>query len=348
VSLGPFAAGSVVQVRFNTRDAGVLTTLVGGAVAVYKDGLTTESMNGVTLVTDFDGVVGRHQVTVDTSANGTFYTAGSTFSVQLTAGTVGAFSAAGLLLDDFSLITPAQAAVVRPSTAAPQPMVLEIITAAFEELNVFLPGESIPAAEANAALRKLNLILDDWNAERPCVWATTFTDYTLTPSLSPHTIGPTGTFVVTSRPVSIESLNLVLTGGVTAPIAVRDVHWWRDCALPNHTATVPTDCYYDPSIPNGSLWFWPIPTTAAAVTLETRTILEPVSLQSAILMPPGYRSALTLTLAEDLATISGRDVPPIIERKARKARARAFANNTPMPPLFPREETFDYRSRSWH
>ena len=121
MSLGAFSAGSLVDLDFNTRSAGVFTTLVGGAVSIYKDNSSTESILGVTLTTDFDGKTGFHHVRIDTSADSSFYAAGSSFTVVLTAGTVGGASAFPSILDDFRLYTAAQAAAIAaiPVTITP-------------------------------------------------------------------------------------------------------------------------------------------------------------------------------------------------------------------------------------
>lgn len=109
------APGSTVRVRFNTHQLdGTPITLVTGAVAVYKHGNTTESTAGVVLTTDYDGRTGYHDVTIDTSADGTFYAGGNDFDVVLTAGTVDGTSVVGVKVGEFSLHNdPA----LRPTTA---------------------------------------------------------------------------------------------------------------------------------------------------------------------------------------------------------------------------------------
>lgn len=103
--IGNFNAGGTIRFYFNTQKAdGTPITLAGSpAVAVYKDASDTQSTAGVTLNVGFDSVTGLHQVIIDTSADGTFYSAGSDFSVQLTAGTVDSVSVAGKVLRSFSL-----------------------------------------------------------------------------------------------------------------------------------------------------------------------------------------------------------------------------------------------------
>jgi hypothetical protein len=115
--LGDFTPGKTIRGRFNTvrPSSGAPFTLAGTpALAVYKDGGTTESTAGVTLTVDFDSRTGLHTYAIDTSADGTFYSSGSDFTVVLTAGTVDSVSAVGLVVGAFSL---ANRSALRPTTA---------------------------------------------------------------------------------------------------------------------------------------------------------------------------------------------------------------------------------------
>lgn len=97
------AEDATVRIGFNTRAGGVPITLAGSpAVAVYKDGGTTEITAGVTLSVDFDSRVGYHVAVIDTSADAA-YTVGSLYEVVLTAGTVDGESQVGTLLGSFRI-----------------------------------------------------------------------------------------------------------------------------------------------------------------------------------------------------------------------------------------------------
>lgn len=102
--LGDFAAGGTVLLRFTTKAVtDVPTTLAGTpAVSVYKNS-TTQSTAGVTLTVDYDSVTGLNHVLIDTSADGTFYSAGSDFTVVVTTGTVNSVSYVGTVVGAFSI-----------------------------------------------------------------------------------------------------------------------------------------------------------------------------------------------------------------------------------------------------
>lgn len=88
--IGDFRTGKVIRKMFNTNAvAGESVTMAtNGTISVYKDGDTTQSTTGVTFTEDFDGLTGVHLVAVDTSADGTFYSAGSDFEVVVSGATV--------------------------------------------------------------------------------------------------------------------------------------------------------------------------------------------------------------------------------------------------------------------
>jgi hypothetical protein len=106
MTLGDFDPGAVVYFKFTTQrpSTGAPFTLAGTpALSVYKDNSTTQSTTGVTLTADFDSVTGLNHVAIDTSADGTFYVAGSFFDVVITTGTVDSVSAVGFVVGRFTL-----------------------------------------------------------------------------------------------------------------------------------------------------------------------------------------------------------------------------------------------------
>lgn len=116
-SLGDFDASSVIYFKFTTfrPSTGAAFTLGGTpALSVYKDNSTTQSTTGVTLTADFDSVTGLNHVAIDTSADGTFYSAGSFFDVVITTGTVDSVSVVGAVVGRFTI---RKTAALKPTTA---------------------------------------------------------------------------------------------------------------------------------------------------------------------------------------------------------------------------------------
>lgn len=218
-----------------------------------------------------------------------------------------------------------------------------IITAAIGEINAVAAGESPTAAELSFGLDKLNRLIDAWNAERLAIYTQNFTQYTLVPNLSPHTIGPTGntptpTFTCQgTRPVKILGANLVIntsSPSYNIQINIRDADWWLMQSVQGLTTTYPTDLYYEPDWPNGSLYFWPVPTTAYPVQLETLTNLGSFpTLGTTFTLPPGYWDAIVYNLALSLCPSFGKTPGPILISEARRTKMAIKSLNAVMPRI---------------
>lgn len=102
---GDIAAGATLDFKFNTATtSGAPITLAGTpSLVAYKANSTTQDTDGLTLSVDFDSVTGLHNVRVDTSADGTFYAAGSNIQIVLAAGTVNGISVVGYVVGEFSI-----------------------------------------------------------------------------------------------------------------------------------------------------------------------------------------------------------------------------------------------------
>jgi hypothetical protein len=113
--LGDITPGAVLDHKFTSTDPATSApaTLSGSpAVSIYKDNSTTQSTSGVTLSVDFDSVTGLNNLRIDTSADGTFYAAGSNFQIVVTTGTAGGTSVVGYVLGTFSI---ANRSALRPT-----------------------------------------------------------------------------------------------------------------------------------------------------------------------------------------------------------------------------------------
>lgn len=229
--------------------------------------------------------------------------------------------------------------------------VKDLIKLAFMEIGVLSAVDDLDPEDLELGRLKFNLLLDAWTADESASYAGVRLPFTLTPNLSPHTIGPSGTWVVASRPVSLDFVSLNLGSGVWMDVLVRSKAWYDALAVPDLTSTIPTDVYYNPGWPNGSLYFWPVPTVAYPILITTRTVFPAVQSTDTFSSPPGYQNAAMLTLAESLVNPSQVPMPPNLERSARMARARIFSNNVDVPKLATRNSgipggrsSFNYRT----
>ncbi len=208
-----------------------------------------------------------------------------------------------------------------------------IVTNALIEAGWLAQGETPNAADANFVLGKLNRILDQWSARKIFAFAEQFAVYNLVPNLAPHTIGPTGVFVVPVRPVRILGATLRLNSvapAVDCPIHIRDADWWNNQRVKSLATAIPTDLYYEADLPNGSLYFWPVPNVAYQVVLRTWQVVSTfATLATSYNLPPGYEEALTMSLA---ASLIGPNSQGLL-LQAKEAIAAIQGNNSKSPRI---------------
>ena len=217
---------------------------------------------------------------------------------------------------------------------------LDIINAAGMEIGALAGGEQFSNDDLTWVLQKLQRLIDRYNAREVMVYNVNFSVFTLNPPgnpLNPTTIGPGGNFDVNQRPVSIESIGLILdngTPGVELPLNRRDQDWWANNRIKGLTSTLPTDFYYSPDWPLGGIYFWPVPTASHQVRLQSRLVLsEYTGAGQRFTMPPAYWDLIVYELAISIAPGFERTPSDILLALWRAAIKAVQVNNISSPRL---------------
>ncbi len=157
---------------------------------------------------------------------------------------------------------------------------------------------------------------------------------TLTPGDASYTVGPSGNFNITPRPVELMDVYIV-DGGISYPVNQVLVDRWN--AIPDKTVStdIPDTVYYNPTIPTGTLQIWPVPNKAVSLRLVTwQAVRQFASLGTIIQLPPGYERALIFALAVEMASEFGMEPPQSVVMIAESSKAAIKrANIRPMNAL---------------
>jgi hypothetical protein len=212
----------------------------------------------------------------------------------------------------------------------------QIITSAYMEIGHLAAGEDLDAYDMDWALSKLQRIIDMLGARRSMIYTVAFNLYTLIPNLAPHTIGPAGaTFAIAQRPVRLESASVVIPNGVDLPIEVVGKERWAQERLKSLTNNFPLYVYYSPDVPNGTLNFWPIPTSAYPVRLEMFTNLpQAIKPSMPMVLPPGYWQYLCYQLAIELCPSDQMEPSQELVAARNEAKKTVMDNNDPPPRIY--------------
>lgn len=161
--IGDFDASTVIYGKFTTfrPSTGASYTLGGTpALSVYKDNSTTQSTSGVTLTADFDSVTGLNHFTIDTSSDGTFYSAGSFFNIVITTGTVDGVSVTGSVVGSFTIRATS---ALKPTTAGRTLDVSAGGEAGIDWANVGTPESTVNLAATTVYKLSASGIDDVWD-----------------------------------------------------------------------------------------------------------------------------------------------------------------------------------------
>ena len=206
---------------------------------------------------------------------------------------------------------------------------LQLVTSALRKIGAVAAGEAPDADEQSDALAALNQLIESWNLQGLTLYRLENAAYTLVPSQQTYTIG-SGADFDGARPITLNCA-FVTRGGIDYQLAPLTQAKWNEILQKSQESQLPEAVYYEPTFPDGTLRFWPVPLEALTVTLAINMQLGAVAdINDDLAFPPGYERALVYALAVELApeypavTLSQRVIDTADEALADIKRA----NNT--------------------
>lgn len=223
----------------------------------------------------------------------------------------------------------------------------QIVYGALRLLGAYTANGNTPRPEqVSDSVEALDMMLKSWQVDG-LLHLKTFIYVALVAARATYTIGPDSTDTVTTdaagavsfkkRPTSIASprRRTIATGDevpMDDPLSRSDY-----AALPNKaTSGTPTKVYYDPQISNGTLYVWPVPSTAVDQIVLTvdRTIEDAGDSDATFDLPPEWVEAVKWNLAARLIPeYPGADADRI-EKYAAMFREKMVSFNAESGPTF--------------
>lgn len=189
-------------------------------------------------------------------------------------------------------------------------LVRQYVTDALTEIGYQGADDPLDGSDGDLGLRLLIAMVDQAQIDRWQLFTVTRTPYVLTANQQTRTIGSGGNFNGT-RPLWVPTMTVVPVGDTSdievVPYKSRD-EWLLE---PNKTLTLewPLRFLYELGAVLGTFTFWPIPTTAATVYVATPVPLTtPVTLDTDLVLPPGYQEFFRLALAKRCCRPFGQPV----------------------------------------
>ena len=201
----------------------------------------------------------------------------------------------------------------------------DVITDALRELGVLAAGETATTDDADSGLQSLNRLIDQWAAESLLIYSETRTETAVVPSQASYTVGAGGDINV-AWPRFLEDVrwqDTTPSPDAEYPLRKLTDRDWQRLGQKDLTSVYPSEYYYNPTFPFGTLWLWPIPTgtTLQIVTYHKAAVAEFTALNTVLSLPPGYRRMLVKNLALDLAPSYGKQVDGALVEAARESLA---------------------------
>jgi hypothetical protein len=176
----------------------------------------------------------------------------------------------------------------------------DLITQAAGLIGALTQGTGLNASELADGLARLNILVDAWNADPLNHYSVNSEQHTLTATVGIYTLGPGGSFS-TTRPVVIESANIILSG-LKHPMDLLSKAAYDAILEPTGQMTVPRKLYSDGAHPTTTIKIWPYPSGTPDLEINSPFIIPPfAALNTAVDLPPAYYKALLYTLAVDIA-----------------------------------------------
>jgi hypothetical protein len=205
------------------------------------------------------------------------------------------------------------------------------INGALRLIGQLAEGETPSAATSNDALTAMNQMLDSWSTERLSVFTTQDQVFTWPANIATRSLGPTGNFVG-NRPVQVDDSTYFLdtSNNISFGIKLINQQQYNGIAVKTVTSTYPQVMFVNMAMPNIDMTIYPVPSKALQWHfISVVELVEPATLATTLVVPPGYLRAFRFNLAAEIAAEFGVEPPPQVQRIAMSSKRNIKRINNP-------------------
>ena len=205
------------------------------------------------------------------------------------------------------------------------------INGALRLIGQLAESETPSAATSQDSLTAMNQMLDSWSSERLSVFSTQDQVFSWPPGRISRTLGPTGDFVG-NRPVLLDDSTYFRdpANNISFGIKIINQQQYDGIAVKTVTSTYPQVIWINMDMPNISMYIYPVPTKVLEWHFISVTeLVEPATLATELVIPPGYLRAFRFNLACEIAAEFGVEPPPSVQRIAMSSKRNIKRINNP-------------------
>lgn len=216
--------------------------------------------------------------------------------------------------------------------------VAEILNLALLDAGVAAQGQVPSGADTNNALRRLNMLLQQWAIRRWLVYHLIDVSHVMTGAES-YSVGAGGD-IDTTRPDSVEAAYLrQLSPSTTTPIdyplqIIMSREDYSQIRLKNLKAAPSSALFYDSGWPLGYVYPYPIPDSRFELHLILKQPLQVIAnAQDTLVFPPGYEEAIYANLVVRLCAAYKLPLAPGMAGIAKASLETIRTSNGQVPTM---------------
>lgn len=226
---------------------------------------------------------------------------------------------------------------------------LQLITSAARLVQVVRKTQALSADEAMDGLECLNDLLDSWTNNGLLVTSRSWEFFTVTNAVS-YSIGP-GQTLNTVRPLNIKTA-FTRVNTIDYPLEILLDEEYESIIYKSLTTNYPQYINYDNANPYGNIRLWPQVSGSGTELhlLSEKPLAEIPTLNTTVIIPPGWKRAIRFNLAVDLAGEYGKDIPKYVGAVAGQSLAAielSIAKNRPVKYKAPVNTRYNIYGDTW-